>query len=94
MRLNCIKTKAKYVVVDTFIYMPEKMAFFFVDDIVHDGDMVTFIFEEGIDEEDGGFINEELIYPENEEVLVVCDYSVNKKELLEEMQEQEKLNEQ
>lgn len=89
MRLQCLKTTAKLAPVDTFIYLPKKKMFFFADDKDYDDKNIIFYFEEGIDE-NGNMIESELVFNENDEVLIVSQYEVNPQELIEEINEQEK----
>jgi len=87
MRVELIKVAAKLVPVDTFVYLPEKNLFFFVDDTVVEEDEVTFISEIGVDKK--GLITQELVYKPEDEVSILATYRVNKTALLKEIKEAE-----
>jgi len=87
MRVELIKVAAKLVPVDTFVYLPEKNLFFFVDDTVVEEDEVTFISEIGVTEK--GLITQGIIFKPEDEVSILATYRVNKTALLKEIKEAE-----
>lgn len=92
MRLNCIKVPAYLVPEDTFIYLPKKKLFFFVDDIDYcDDDYVSFIHESDFTHK--GMIINELRFKKDELVICVGDYHCSMEMLIEEIQEKEKQSE-
>jgi hypothetical protein len=92
MRLNCLKVPAYLVPEDTFIYLPKKKMFFFVDFIDYcDDDKISFIHESDFTEK--GFIINELIFKKDELVICVGDYNCTMETLIEEIEEKEKQSE-
>lgn len=87
MRVELIKVAAKLVPVDTFIYLPEKNLFFFVDDSIIEEKEVTFISEVGITEK--GLITQGIIFKPEDEVSILATYQVDKTSLLKEIKEAE-----
>jgi hypothetical protein len=85
MRVELIKVAAKLVPVDTFVYLPEKNLFFFVDDTVVEEDKVTFISEIGVTEK--GLITQGIIFDPEDKVSILATYRVNKTALLKEIKE-------
>ena len=69
MKITTLQVQAKDVPVDTFIYLPKKRLFLFVDNIVHHENKLEFVFV--LDHE------QEIVYSflYNEIVSVVADYS-------------------
>jgi hypothetical protein len=91
MRLECIVVPAYLVQVDTFLFLPKKNAFFFVDFKEVDEHNITFIFESGISPKNGQLETSEIHFKFNEEVIVVANYNVDKDELIKEIDEEFKL---
>jgi len=88
MRLNCLKVPAYLVPEDTFIYLPKKKMFFFVDCIEYcDDDKISFIHESDFTEK--GMITNELIFKKDELVICVADYNCSEEMLIKEIQEKE-----
>lgn len=88
MRLNCIKVPAYLVPEDTFIYLPKKKMFFFVDDIDYcDDDYVSFIHESDFTHK--GMIINEIRFKKDELVICVADYKCTEKMLKKEIKEKQ-----